>query len=142
MANRMQALGLVVGVFLAGCATSAAQPPADAGERKDGLARVAAAAADGSCLQSCGLDARAGVYTECLAEGGEQRACGKSARGWYRDCIESSCSDAEVQLDSCRVECRTTGAAARDLCASSDQDADSCVVDAKATAKACVAACG
>ena len=143
MTNRIQFLGLFVGFLLAGCSTSSAQTPSDDAARQDGLARVAAADTEGgSCLESCGLEARSGVYTDCLAQDKAQRACGKAARGWYRECIESRCSDDELRIDDCRVECRTTGAAARKVCVADDPDAESCQTDARAATKACVEACG
>ena len=140
MSNRLLVWALGSGLLLAGCLTSSAHPPAAPDVRQDGMARVAAAADGASCLETCGLEARRGAYADCLASGEDQVSCSVSARGWYRGCIESACSDAEVALDDCRFDCRSTGAAARDACAAAD--AGSCAADARAATKTCLAACG
>jgi hypothetical protein len=130
--------------------TSHAQPPVDSSRNataevtpnsRTGEARIAAAPAGQTCLQTCGIEARSGVYTECVSDGGVKQECGVAARVWYRECIESECSEADIQLDTCRTDCRTSGAAAREACAADAEDAEACTLDVRAKAKECVADC-
>ncbi|MEC7947060.1 MAG: hypothetical protein VX265_05795 [Myxococcota bacterium] len=142
MVRALGAVGLGLLVCATGCSISSAQPPADGDPPRSGLERIAPTDPGGSCLRTCGVDARAGAYTDCLSSGKDQAACATSARVWYRDCIESRCTDAEVRLDDCRFACRAAGASAVDACEGHGAEADRCAVDARAETKACVAACG
>jgi len=141
---------VLVAACLSGCMTSRAESPAAstpavtaeaAPDSRAGEARIATAPAGQTCLKTCGIEARSGVYSECLSDGGVKQECGASARVWYRECIESQCSEAEVQLDSCRTDCRTDGAAARAVCEAESDDSEACTLDVRAKAKACVADC-
>ena len=137
---------------LAGCMTSLASPDAPATQTaetteqatpRDGTTRIAAAGTPegASCLKTCGLEARKGTYTECLSSGSAKDECRTTARTWYLDCIQSQCSAEEVQLDTCRTECRTAGSAARDACGADAATAETCTTAARETTRTCVASC-
>ena len=42
----------------------------------------------------------------CIDDGEDQQDCGRSARSWYRECLESRCDQATIDLDNCRTSCR------------------------------------
>ena len=106
-----------------------------------GESRIATAQADQSCLKTCGMEARSGVYSDCLGEGGEQRECGANARVWYRECIESRCTDADITLDDCRTDCRQSYKPAYEQCVADTEDETTCQTTTRANVKECVAEC-
>ena len=120
---------------------SATESSPVAAQNQTGEARIATAQADQSCLQTCGTEARAGVYSDCLEEGGEQQDCGASARVWYRECIESRCTEADIELDDCRTECRKSFKPAFEQCVADTESETDCRTNTRATVKECIAKC-
>ena len=79
-------------------AKSVEQSASITAESRTGQGRIELAQAGESCLQEFGM-ARLGLYTDCLANGGEQKECGATAREWYRNCLQTECTQEEVQSD-------------------------------------------
>lgn len=93
-----------------------------------------------SCMQECGYQARSGLYADCLANGGEQKDCGKTAREWYRDCLETECTEEEVQLDDCRTECRVEAKPRFEHCLT-ESDEQTCRDNKREGMDSCLADC-
>ena len=119
-------------------ATTQAQPAA---QERTGEARIATAQSAQSCLKTCGTEARGGVYSDCLEEGGAQQDCGTSARVWYRECIESRCTEADIELDDCRTDCRTSFKPAFEQCVADTNDETECRTSTRASVKECIVEC-
>ena len=115
------ALTLFIFWLFTGCEDTA--PPLQ-NPIKTGVSRLNDVHSDESCLKSCGIEARNGLYSECLEDGGEQKECGSHARTWYKDCLESRCSAAEIQLDDCRTKCRIRSKADYEQCLSENRDTE------------------
>jgi hypothetical protein len=145
-------VALTVLLGLSGCMTSMAAPDAPTTETAEatgatvagtGATRIAAAGTHSGegCLKTCGLAARSGVYTDCMSTDSTKEACRTEARTWYLDCIEDECTAEEVQLDTCRTECRTAGGTAKGACGPDAADSETCVAAARETTRTCVASC-
>ena len=108
-------------------------------ESRIGQSRIEQVQGEESCLQECGRQARSGFYTDCLENGGDQKECGRTAREWYRDCLHAECSEADVQLDDCRIDCRVEAKSSYEQCLTNHdksechtikkEEIDSCLLD-------------
>ena len=135
-------IGALLLASLAGCAASSVPPlEQPAGERRL-VEADEAGAADLSCAQVCGIEARSGAYADCLAAGGERQDCGSSARLWYRECLESRCAEADLLRDDCTMACRIDAAEEREACIEQTGEAASCRLRSREQVEDCIAACG
>ena len=96
---------------------------------------------DLTCMQQCGQKARGTVYADCLDDGGDRDECGSTGRQWYRECLETKCDEAAVQLDNCRTECRTDGKSSQVECIAEENSETECIKIRKVTVKTCVDEC-
>ena len=119
---------------------SVEQPESITAESRTGQSRIELAQTGESCLQECGYQARSGLYTECLANGGEQKECGATAREWYRDCLETECTEEEVQLDDCRTDCRLDAKLGFERCLT-ESDEQTCRSAKRGEVDSCLAEC-
>lgn len=134
--------GALLLVGLAGCAASSVQSlDQQVGDRRI-VEADELAADDLSCAQVCGTEARRGEYADCLDAGGDRQDCGHSARLWYRECLESRCTEADLLRDDCTMACRTNAAVERDACIEQTGEAESCRLRSRAQVEDCIATCG
>ena len=119
---------------------SVEQPESIAAESRTGQSRIELAQTGESCLQECGYQARSGLYTDCLENGGEQKECGATAREWYRDCLETECTEEEVQLDDCRTDCRLDAKRSFERCLP-ESDEQTCRSAKRSETDSCLAEC-
>ncbi len=88
----------LLGLLLFGCETGPVdgldetQPTASEPVSADAPAREVPTEAAADCKKTCGIEARGGVYAECLEAGGTQADCGASARHWFVDCLDERCA--------------------------------------------------
>ena len=111
-----------------------------AAESQTGQRRIELAQTGESCMQDCGYQARSGLYADCLANGGEQKECGKTAREWYRECLQTECSEEEVQLDDCRTDCRAQAKPSFEQCLT-ENDEQTCRSSKREEIDSCLADC-
>ena len=109
-------------------------------ETRTGQSRIELAQAGASCMQECGMEARSGLYADCLENGGEQKECGRTAREWYRECLQTECTEEEVQLDDCRTDCRAEAKPSFEQCLT-ESDEQTCRSAKRAEIDSCLADC-
>ena len=92
----------LITLSLAACKEVPPTNPAQEGSREtianESLRQVSLSEESGdiTCSEQCGLEARSGVYKECMADGGDRQDCGVTGREWYRECIASRCDASAV----------------------------------------------
>ena len=109
-------------------------------EHRTGESRIQLTQVGDSCLQECGHQARSGLYTDCLTNGGEQQECGQTAREWYRECLQTECSEEEIQLDDCRTACRVEAKPSFEQCLTSG-DEKTCRAGKREEIRSCLLDC-
>jgi hypothetical protein len=147
MKRRPFAIVALLLVSLVGCVESAAQQGELTSRAslsdQDGERRIVdAGEGDLSCAQECGSEARSGSYADCIDAGGDRQDCGHSARGWYRECLESRCTEDDLIRDDCTMTCRIDAAADREACIEQGGDTAPCQVSSQALAQECIDDCG
>ena len=120
---------------------SAANASADQGQSQNRRQAVSNPDVDLTCMQQCGQEARGTVYADCLDEGGNRQECGTSGRQWYRECLETRCDEAAVQLDDCRTECRITAKQAHVQCLDGGTEAETCREQKNLSVQSCIERC-
>ena len=95
---------------------------------------------DATCLEVCGFEARGTVYANCIDDGEDQQECGISARSWYRECLESRCDQAAIDLDDCRTSCRIDKKDEKDNCNFAD-DKQNCLKEVRSSIHSCIDTC-
>ena len=145
MLTRCILAGSIALLSLTGCAESNANPApqeVSASPTPDGQQRIADLDVEAQdCPQECGVEARSGLYADCVAEGGEQRDCGRQARVWYRECLESRCSEEDLKQDDCKTSCRMDGQEAREECMVQLDDEPECRARTQDAVQECLAEC-
>ena len=146
MLSRSVVFGALLHLALSGCVESSANPApreARSSSTLDGQQRIADRDDEAQdCPQACGIEARSGLYSDCLAEGGDRKECGSEARAWYRDCLESRCSEEDLQRDDCKTSCRTDGQDARAECIELTGNEQECRDLTRDAVQVCLDECG
>ena len=93
-----------------------------------------------SCLEQCGQEARATIYSDCLTAGGEQQECGSTGREWYRNCLQTRCDESALQQDDCRTECRSNAKNEFQQCRDAEEP-EVCRTQLKDNKRECIAEC-
>lgn len=109
-------------------------------ETRTGQTRINLAQTGESCMQECGMEARSGLYADCLENGGEQKECGRTAREWYRECLQTECTEEEIQLDDCRTDCRAQAKPSFEQCLT-ENDEQTCRSSKRIEIDSCLADC-
>ena len=94
-----------------------------------------------TCMQQCGQEARGTVYANCLDDGGDRKECGNTGRQWYRECLETRCDEAAVQLDNCRTDCRSDAKMEQVECTEEGNSIEECSESRKITVQTCIDEC-
>ena len=97
--------------------------------------------ADLTCMQQCGQEARGTVFADCLDEGGDRKECGNTGRQWYRECLETRCDEATVQIDNCRTDCRSEAKSEQFECTEEGNSIEECRESRKITVQTCIDEC-
>lgn len=96
---------------------------------------------EASCLEVCGHEARGMMYDSCLETGETQKECGRSARVWYRECLQTRCEESAIQQDDCRTDCRINAKEQKQYCEQDSANEQECNSEIRSVMRTCIDDC-